>query len=480
MEFLTIMLFEKRIQGVATLMAICSLTLGLLWFCMAYWIVFNGFGGLELRTPSAIDTYAMAVVLITISFVVDHLRTRTTRQYELHGANKWGFSLFAALQQVMTLLLVLALYMLASKDRGVSRLFLLWFVTGLLPVLALAHRLVPQWLSKTLFGGRYLNQAIVVSNGALGQDRLRSWLGRHQRYGVTIQDTINIQDLSPNGSMQSEDVLDRVAVELKKRRPAMVIMHQFPLSSDALLRLKHLCDRVGSRMIVALDMDPEFADKVSFHKDGDMQLISIRQEPLECPTNRILKRLLDIAVALPVVAFVLPLLTLWVWMVQRRQSPGPIFHRQLRSGMQNEHFRLYKFRSMHVGHGSENKQATRDDDRIFPFGRWMRKASVDEVPQFINVLLGDMSVVGPRPHLPKHDEEFSQVVDHYHLRHLIKPGITGLAQVKGFRGEITNSAQIADRVRSDVFYIEHWSLSMDFTIISKTALQVFRTPDTAY
>jgi exopolysaccharide biosynthesis polyprenyl glycosylphosphotransferase len=473
------MLFEKRIHGVATLMALCSLTLGLLWFCAAYWIVFNGFGGLELRTPAAIDTYAMAVVLISISFTVDHLRTRTSRTYELHGANKWSFSVFAAFQQVITLLLVLALYMLASKDRGVSRLFLMWFVAGLFPVLTLAHRLVPQWLSKTLFGGRYLNQAIVVSNGFLGQERIRSWLGRHQRYGVHIQDTLNIQDFA-GASLNSNSILDRLADELKRRRPAMVIMHQFPLDSKALLRLKHLCDRVGSRMIVALDMDPEFADKVSFHKDGDMQLISIRQEPLECPTNRILKRLLDIAVALPVVTFLLPVLTLWVWMVQRRQSPGPIFHRQLRSGMQNEHFRLYKFRSMHVGHGSENKQATRDDDRIFPFGRWMRKASVDEIPQFINVLIGDMSVVGPRPHLPKHDEEFAQIVDHYNLRHLIKPGITGLAQVKGFRGEVTNSAQITERVQSDVFYIEHWSLSMDFSIISRTALQVFRTPDTAY
>ncbi len=457
-----------------------SLAATLLWFCIAYWLVFNGFGGLALRSPVAIDTYAMAVVLVTLSFFVDHLRTRTSRAYELHGVNKWGFSLFAALQQVLTLLLILSLYMLASKDRGVSRMFLMWFLAGALPILTLIHRLVPQWLSEHLFGGRYLYHAVVVSDGEIGQDRILTWLARHKCYGVCVQDTINLQDFANRDGISSSTVLEALGAELRKRRPAMVIMHQFPLQSGALLRLKQLCDRLGCRMIVALDMDPEFSKMVSFHKDGDMQLISIRHEPLECPTNRVLKRLLDIAVSLPVVFLVLPFLTLWVWLWQRRQSAGPIFHRQLRSGMQNEHFVLYKFRSMHVGHGTENRQATKDDERIFPFGKWLRRYSIDEIPQFINVLVGDMSVVGPRPHLPQHDEKFAQVVDHYHLRHLIKPGITGLAQVKGFRGEITNPSQITDRLRSDVFYIEHWSLALDLNIISKTALQFFHVSDTAY
>jgi len=461
-------------------MVLCSLALSLVWFCCAYWIVFNGFGGLSLRSPAAIDTYAMVIMLIAVSFGIDYLRTRMTRAYDLLRPNKWGFSLFAAIQQVVTLLIVLSVYILASKEQGVSRLFLLWFLVGLLPLLTLMHRLLPQWLSEHLFGGRYLYQAVVVSDSDLGQDRILAWLERHRCYGVTVQDTINLQTIANEEGVCSDKVLQALGDELKKRRPAMVIMHQFPLESGALVKLKQLCDRLGCRMIVSLDMGPEFANMLSFHKDGDMQLISIRQEPLECPTNRILKRLLDIAVSLPVVFLLLPFLTFWVWWMQRRQSPGPIFHRQMRSGMNNEHFLLYKFRTMHVGHGSENKQATKNDDRIFSFGRLMRKCSIDEIPQFINVLIGDMSVVGPRPHLPKHDEEFAQIVDHYQLRHLVKPGITGLAQVKGYRGEVTNSAQIKDRLLSDVFYIENWSITMDFSIIWKTAYQIFRAPTTAY
>lgn len=474
------MLFEKRIQGIASLMALFSLTASLLWFCTAYWIVFNDFGGLKLHSPASMNLYSTIVVLITISFAVDYLRIGRMRAYDLHMPNQWGFSLLASFQQVLTVLLVLGLYMLASKDGNVSRMFLLWFAAGLLPVLTIIHRLVPKWLSGHLFGGRYLYEAVVVSDGAVGQDRISRWLARHQCYGVRVQETINLQDIANREGLGSEAVLNALEAELRKRRPAMVVMHQFPHESGALLRLKQLCDRLGCRMIVALDMDPEFARTVSFHKEGDMQLISVRHEPLECPTNRIMKRLLDIAVALPVVIFVLPFLTLWVWLMQRKQSPGPIFHRQLRSGMKNEHFLLYKFRSMHVGHGAENRQATRDDDRIFSFGRWIRRTSVDEVPQFINVLIGDMSVVGPRPHLPKHDEEFAQVVEQYQLRHFVKPGITGLAQVKGFRGEIKDPSQITNRLLSDVFYIEHWSISMDVNIISKTALQLIRTPETAY
>jgi exopolysaccharide biosynthesis polyprenyl glycosylphosphotransferase len=474
------MLLENRTRGIATLIALCSLAVGLVWFAVSYCIVFSGLGGLVLRSPATPQVYGMTVLLIVVSFFVDHLHSTGTRAYRLNRANRWSFSLLAASQQTLTVLFFLGLYVLASKDRAISRLFLLWFATGLLPVLTLIHRLLPQWMSDHLFNGRYRYDAVVVSNGDIGQERIHNWLSRHQCYGVNLQETIDLRLMGSPEDLQSGAILANLGRELKKRHPAMVIMHQFPLESVALMRLKQLCDRLGARMILAMDLDPEFAKMLTFHKEGDLQLISVRHEPLECPTNRILKRLLDVAVALPVVLFVLPLLTLWVAWVQRRQSPGSVFHKQLRSGMRNEHFMIYKFRSMHVGHGSENRQATINDDRIFPFGRWMRKTSLDEIPQFFNVLIGDMSVVGPRPHLPKHDEEFAQIVEHYHLRHFVKPGITGLAQVKGFRGEITQSGQIADRLNSDVFYIEHWTLSLDLSIISKTALQLFRSPSTAY
>jgi exopolysaccharide biosynthesis polyprenyl glycosylphosphotransferase len=474
------MLLENRTRGIATLIALCSLTACLVWFAISYCIVFSGFGGLTLRSPSSPQVYGMTVLLAVIGFFVDHLRNKDTRIYRLNAANKWGFSLMAASQQTLTVLLFLGLYVLASKDRSVSRLFLLWYAAGLLPVLTLIHRLLPRWLSENLFNGRYRYDALVVSNGCVEENRIHEWLAAHECYGVNIQETINLKAIATPEELKSGLLPAALKHQLKEKRPSMVIMHQFPLETSAMMRLKQLCDSLGSRMILNLNLDPEFARVMTFHKEGDMQLISIRHEPLECPTNRILKRLLDVAVALPVVLFILPLLTLWVALMQRRQSPGPVFHKQLRSGMRNEHFMIYKYRSMHVGHGTENRQATKSDDRIFPFGRFIRKTSLDEIPQFLNVLLGDMSVVGPRPHLPKHDEEFAAIAEEYPLRHFVKPGITGLAQVNGFRGEVTEPLQITQRLRSDVRYIEQWSLSLDLNIMFKTAFQLVKAPKTAY
>lgn len=474
------MLLEKRIKGISLMMTICALGASLAWFYISFLIVFNGYGGLNLRSPASIDSYNVIAIIIILGTAIDYFRTTTSREYNLYHYNKWGFSFFAAVQQCITLLLILSLYVTIAKDHGVSRMFLIWFLTGLIPVLTFIHRLLPQWLAEHLFAGRYRYEAVIVSGVHAGQERVRAWLSRQECYGVNAQENIYLEGLEAGDHRASEKVMETLTLELQKRKPAMVIMHQFPIDSGTLSKLKQLCDRLGCRLIIALDMDAELADAVSFHKDGDMQLISMREEPLECPTNRLLKRALDVLVALPVVMFILPPLSLWVWWRLRRQSPGPLFHRQMRSGMQNEHFVLYKFRSMHTGHGAESRQASKDDDRVFPFGRWMRRSSVDEIPQFINVLVGDMSVVGPRPHLPQHDEKFAQIVDHYNLRQLVKPGITGLAQVKGFRGEILDDSQISDRLRSDVFYIENWSLKMELEIIFKTALQMIRNPLTAY
>lgn len=474
------MLLEKRIRGISSLVALIALSVGLVWFLLAYGLVFHAPFGLALRHAAPPERYLMIASLMILGFAVDYLRTRDMRLHQPERQNAWGFAVFAAVQQCFTVLLAMIFYMAFSKDLSVSRLFIVVFMGGLLPALTCIHRYVPHWLSETLFGGRYRYNAVVVTAAQDGQERVRSWLGRHGCYGVSIENTINVQDICKGEPHNVKDIVDDIMDTLKKMRPSLVIMHQFPVDSSALLSLKRLCDRLGCRMLVALDLEPELSDAISFHRDHDMQLISIRHEPLECPSNRLAKRILDIAISLPVVAFVLPVLTLWVWLMQRKQSPGPIFHRQLRSGLQNEHFVLYKFRSMHCGHGQETKQATRGDSRIFPFGQFMRKSSLDEIPQFINVLVGDMSVVGPRPHLPQHDEAFAQVVDTYHVRHLVKPGITGLAQVSGHRGEVVDPSQLNNRVRSDVFYIEHWSFSMDLGIVFKTAFQLFRAPETAY
>jgi lipopolysaccharide/colanic/teichoic acid biosynthesis glycosyltransferase len=204
-------------------------------------------------------------------------------------------------------------------------------------------------------------------------------------------------------------------------------------------------------------------------------------EPLDNPLNRVLKRLLDIGVALPVVCLVLPPLTLVVWLMQRWQSPGPVFYRQLRSGLNRERFSIYKFRTMRADDARAcAQQATATDSRVYAFGRFLRRSSLDEVPQFLNVILGTMSVSGPRPHLLEHDEQFGRLEHAYFKRHFVKPGITGLAQSKGFRGELLVSSDLANRVHYDELYVANWSLGLDLSILLHTVRQVISPPRSAY
>jgi lipopolysaccharide/colanic/teichoic acid biosynthesis glycosyltransferase len=160
-----------------------------------------------------------------------------------------------------------------------------------------------------------------------------------------------------------------------------------------------------------------------------------------------------------------------------------MFFKQERSGQRGRKFQIFKFRSMHdngVDRSREGEQAKQEDDRIFKFGQFIRKTSIDEFPQFLNVLKGNMSVIGPRPHLIQHDSEFSEQVNIYRTRHFVKPGITGLAQCKGYRGEVTELALIEERVRYDLQYIRGWSFWLDLWILIQTGLQVIKPPKSAY
>lgn len=226
--------------------------------------------------------------------------------------------------------------------------------------------------------------------------------------------------------------------------------------------------------------EKEYKHPVLIDHEGPYTFFTLDNEPLENPLNRLLKRALDIAVALPVVAFVLPPLTLLVWCFQRKQAPGPIFYKQPRAGLTQATFQIFKFRTMYVGNSAVARQASAMDDRVYPFGRFLRKASLDEMPQFINVLIGDMSVAGPRPHLREHDEIFSTAFSTYHTRHFVKPGITGLAQCKGYRGEILNEELLRRRIDFDILYINRWSLLLDLQIIVLTFKQIVSPPKSAY
>ena len=213
---------------------------------------------------------------------------------------------------------------------------------------------------------------------------------------------------------------------------------------------------------------------------GSVPVLDIRQEPLAQPENRLAKRLFDIVFSLLFLCTIFPIIFIIIGLAIKITSHGPIFFKQKRSGEENKEFWCYKFRSMRVNKDSDKVQATLNDPRKTRLGNFMRKTSIDELPQFINVLLGDMSVVGPRPHMLKHTEEYSKLIDKYMVRHLVKPGITGWAQVTGFRGETKELWQMEGRVERDIWYLEHWTFMLDLYIIYKTVKNAVRGEKEAY
>ena len=209
-------------------------------------------------------------------------------------------------------------------------------------------------------------------------------------------------------------------------------------------------------------------------------VLNFPDQPLDDQINRFIKRSFDILFSffflLLIGSWLIPLVALLI----KKDSHGPVFFKQKRSGINNQPFTCYKFRTMAVNKESDQLQATKSDFRITKFGALLRKTNIDEVPQFINVLKGEMSVVGPRPHMLKHTEEFSQQVDKFMLRHYVKPGITGLAQAKGFRGETNTFFKLKNRIKLDRFYVENWSLLFDLKIIVSTVLVMFKGDENAY
>lgn len=243
--------------------------------------------------------------------------------------------------------------------------------------------------------------------------------------------------------------------------------------------------RFSEENLIRFKIVPDFSAfhnrniKVDFY--SFFPVISLQPEPLGNIFNRIVKRSFDITFSLVVILFVMSWLLPLVALLIRLESKGAVFYKQNRSGRNYETFRCWKFRTMSVTESDDEfRQATKNDNRITRIGKFLRKFNIDELPQFFNVFIGNMSVVGPRPHPVKLNEMYRAQMERYMSRHLAKPGITGLAQVRGFRGETSDPAKMHQRVLADVFYIENWSIFLDIKIILLTLWNMVRGEKNAY
>ena len=219
---------------------------------------------------------------------------------------------------------------------------------------------------------------------------------------------------------------------------------------------------------------------MSFSLMNGTPVFSLHYEPLTSLGNRIIKRCFDFIVSSIFLVTLFPFVYIVFGILIKLSSPGPVFFKQKRSGLNGKEFYCYKFRSMRVNVDSDRVQATKDDPRKTRIGEFMRRTSIDELPQFINVWLGNMSIVGPRPHMLKHTEQYSELIASYMIRHFAKPGITGYAQVTGFRGETQELWQMEGRIQKDIWYIEHWTFALDLFIIWKTIYNAIHGEENAY
>jgi exopolysaccharide biosynthesis polyprenyl glycosylphosphotransferase len=380
----------------------------------------------------------------------------------------------AALGKTLFVSFVLFAYLAATKDHSISRVFLFTYLALLFVALLLLRKVSARLLGPILFN-RSRRCGTIVIGGAQESERAAAWVESKADLGMETLGWLPTSQQDP-GSTKLPKLGSLLQLEeiLQAGNASVVLVADFLKTRVHLPWLRTVCDRYGVRLAFNVDFGESIPCSISCYQDGDVNVVTLRDEPLESPLNRALKRLLDIAIAAPVVVLVLPVLAAVVRLAQLRQAPGPLFFRQQRVGLRGKSFSIYKFRTMKVDNPNEAVQVQVNDNRIYPAGKWFRRLSVDEFPQFINVLQGNMSVVGPRPHMELHDSNFAKVAPAYKLRSLIKPGITGLAQVRGFRGPTTTVRDVESRANSDLYYVENWSLKLDLLIISRTFLQFLR------
>jgi len=249
---------------------------------------------------------------------------------------------------------------------------------------------------------------------------------------------------------------------------------------DEILPIINYCENNLLRFYSVPNLRNYLKRKMTVDKCGDVLILAIRREPLGRITNRVIKRFVDFSVSTVFLCTVYPFLYLIIGSIIKISSPGPIYFRQQRTGLNGKSFGCYKFRSMKVNNDSDKVQATLNDPRKTKIGNFLRKTNLDELPQLINVWRGEMSLVGPRPHMLKHTEDCSKIINKYMVRHLVKPGITGWAQVNGYRGETKTLTEMEGRVIYDIWYLENWSFWLDIRIMVYTITNMLQGEKNAY
>jgi len=327
--------------------------------------------------------------------------------------------------------------------------------------------------------GHNSKKIVIVGAGKNGLD-LYQVMKNDLAYGFDIagffDDNVSLKYSLPNYLGMTHEVEDYLV-----QNEIDEIYCTLPGTQDAkILRILNFAEKNMIRFYIVPELYRNVKKSLVLEMIESIPLLTVRTEPLQFAYNRALKRSFDILFSVSVLLTIYPVLYVVIGICIKLSSRGPVLFKQVRTGMYGQDFECFKFRTMKVNAEADSLQAAKDDPRKTKIGDFLRKSNLDEFPQFINVLFGDMSVVGPRPHMLKHTEQYSFLIDKYMVRHLVKPGVTGWAQVTGYRGETKTLEQMEGRVKRDVWYLENWSFFLDLKIIVLTLVNMFKGEKNAF
>jgi putative colanic acid biosynthesis UDP-glucose lipid carrier transferase len=326
----------------------------------------------------------------------------------------------------------------------------------------------------------YNAKNIIIAGAGKNGLELYNVINRDLGYGFNVMgffdDNTILKDVIPNYLGKMEEIESFVG-----KHDIDEIYCTIPgTNSEKISELMNFAEKNMIRFYIIPDFYRDIKKTMVLNMMESVPLLTIRTEPLQSPYNRFMKRCFDIVFSTLVLIFIFPFIYIIAGTLIKISSKGPILFKQKRTGIYGKVFNCYKFRTMRMNKDADAMQAIKNDPRTTKIGSFLRKTNIDEFPQFINVLMGDMSVAGPRPHMLKHTEQYSILIDKYMIRHLVKPGITGWAQITGYRGETRTLEQMEGRVKRDVWYIENWSFFLDVKIIVVTLLNMFKGESNAY
>lgn len=351
------------------------------------------------------------------------------------------------------------------------------FYYGLMLVVLPLFRIAANIALKTYRRHGYnFARVVIVGTGATAR-RLYENMQRDSGYGYKV---LGFFDDNPDEDFFADKVYPVDELEsFVERNQVRQIFFTLSVHNAALARTIKIADDNVADFYYVPQIPHTLARRFELNSIGSLPVLSISRNPLKNYINRFIKRTFDIVVSSVFLCFY-PLIYIPVAIAIKLSSPGPVYFRQERTGYLGKSFKCLKFRTMRVNDGADKCQATQNDPRKTRVGDFLRKTSLDELPQFINVWRGDMSIVGPRPHMLKHTEYYTHLVDRYMVRHVVKPGITGWAQVNGFRGLTDELWKMERRVEHDVWYIENWTFLLDLKIIVRTVMNVFQGEKNAF